>query len=171
MSTFWEGFTKQAGLGSIVRKAGAHILKHKGKYVAGGTAAGLGAAKAVQPHDTIAQTSDVFSPSSKKGWTPHGRLTQKRPLFFGRRKHMERVKNPRKFAIASTSGPHAYRKSMKDIAGKLDAKHEIYPEHKSDWLAAREKSKDTTYRQKGTSKWKHPDRAMLSKIYEGKDRK
>ena len=72
----------------------------------GATGAGLGVAKAMQPRDIVGYTRDI---SQKKKTTGNfdndadWRWTRKRPLFFGRKKHMELKDKPIRLAVVGST--------------------------------------------------------------------
>ena len=88
---FYTGFEKRA------LSTGAKVGLGLGATALGG----LGVAKAVQPYDVTHQFNDVTMTNSKKGEPPpvHMTVSKKRPLFFGRSKHMALAKDPKKMGI------------------------------------------------------------------------
>ena len=132
MAGFFEGFEKRALSGKV--KAGLAL--------GGATLGSLGVAKAMQPHDTTHQLTDIYSDHNTKGTAKrppvHMTISKKRPLFFGRLKHMEQAKKPERAMMAMGSPIHSAA-AARAIAKKSGGKLTFTPEYRKDFLEAQRK--------------------------------
>ncbi len=130
MEGFFNGFEKKA-------------LSSKAKIglgLGGSVLGGLGIAKAVQPHDVTQHYTDIHSDRGHKGskLPVHMTLSKKRPLFFGRSKHMEQSKKPKHSALAMGSPVHSIAAAGL-LAKREKGRLKYTPEYREHFLATQKK--------------------------------